>query len=183
MTFSSSTSSFTPRATVVGGVGMVAGGVILVATLFIQPGPGSILVGFTSQLLGFLLLAIGTLLVSPSTSRAGRWLAFSGSLIWLISWSWPLFGGWFIPISIWAWACIAAFVYLIAAVVYFSRGGVIGGIFSAILAVGSVGSAIPSYLSPIFAPTNTYLGIALGAVCAAVVSWVTHKNRREVSIR
>lgn len=180
MTLSSSATILTPRATIAGGVGMVVGGVILVSTLFIQSGPGSILVGLTSQFLGFLLLAIGTLPASPSTSRAGRWLAFSGSLIWLLSWSWPLSGGWFIPISLWIWASIAAVVYLAAAVVYFSRGGVGGGIFSAILAIGSVGSAIPPYLSPVFAPTYTYLGVAVGAVCAAVVALLTRTNRREV---
>lgn len=182
MTIPSSATILTPRATTVGGVGMVVGGAILVSTVFIQAGPGSILLGLTGQFLGFLLLALGTLPASPSTSRTGRWLAFSGSLIWFLSWSWPLFGGWFIPISLWVWASIAAAVYLLAAVVYFSRGGVGGGVFSAILAVGSVASAIPPYLDPVFAPAYTYLGIALGAISAAAIALLTRANRREASL-
>jgi len=93
---------------------MMAGGVILASTIFIQAGPGSIVLGLTGQFLGFLLLALGTLPASPSTSLAGGISAFSGSLIWLLSWSWPLFGGWFIPIPIWVWASVAAAVYLAA---------------------------------------------------------------------
>lgn len=157
---------------------MVVGGALLVSTMFIQTGPGSILLGLTGQFLGFLLLALGTLPASPSTPGAGRWVALSGSLVWLLSWWWRLFGAWFIPIPLWAWASIAAAVYAVAALVYFSRGGVAGGVFSAVLAVGSVLSAIPLILNPVFAPVYTDLGIAVGAISAATVSLLTHASHR-----